>query len=63
MKKAWKKEKAKYLNGTCDLKAHPLGNRCPERGSPTYTQTVNRIRTRALGDPSEPKARMGPLYL
>ncbi|MPC21082.1 hypothetical protein E2C01_014055 [Portunus trituberculatus] len=48
--------------GTSCLKAHPLGNRCPERGSPTYTQTVDRIRTRTLGDSSDPKARMVPLY-
>ncbi|MPC44788.1 hypothetical protein E2C01_038468 [Portunus trituberculatus] len=39
-----------------------FGNRCPECGSPTCTQTVDRIRTRALGDPSDPKARMVPLY-
>ncbi|MPC24709.1 hypothetical protein E2C01_017798 [Portunus trituberculatus] len=50
------------LEGTSYLKAHPLGNRCPERGSPTYTRTMDRIRTRALGDPSDPKARMVPLY-
>ncbi|MPC19137.1 hypothetical protein E2C01_012045 [Portunus trituberculatus] len=51
--------------GTSYLKAHPLGNHCSERGSPTYTQTVDRIRTRALGDPSDPdpKARMVPLYI
>ncbi|MPC78954.1 hypothetical protein E2C01_073463 [Portunus trituberculatus] len=42
--------------------AHPLGNRCPKRGNPTYTRTVDRIRTRALGDPSDPKSRMMPLY-
>ncbi|MPC77626.1 hypothetical protein E2C01_072084 [Portunus trituberculatus] len=42
--------------GTSYLKAHPLGNRCPELGSPTYTQTVDRIRTRMLEDPSGPKA-------
>ncbi|MPD00577.1 hypothetical protein E2C01_096058 [Portunus trituberculatus] len=48
--------------GTSYLKAHPLGNRCPERGSPTYTRTMDRIRTRAFGDPSDPKARMIPLY-
>ncbi|MPC23820.1 hypothetical protein E2C01_016885 [Portunus trituberculatus] len=42
--------------------AHPLGNRCPEYGSPTYTRTVDRIRTRVLGDPSDPKTRMVPLY-
>ncbi|MPC23234.1 hypothetical protein E2C01_016275 [Portunus trituberculatus] len=45
-----------------EVPAHPLGNRCPESGSPTYTQTMDRIRTRALGDPSDPKARMVPLY-
>ncbi|MPC49181.1 hypothetical protein E2C01_042976 [Portunus trituberculatus] len=32
------------------------------RSCPTYTRTVDRIRTRALGDPSDPKARMVPLY-
>ncbi|MPC52193.1 hypothetical protein E2C01_046056 [Portunus trituberculatus] len=44
--------------GTSDLKAHPLGNSCPELGSPTYTRTVDRIRTRAFRDPSDTKARM-----
>ncbi|MPC59495.1 hypothetical protein E2C01_053515 [Portunus trituberculatus] len=29
---------------------------------PTYTRTVDRIRTCALGDPSDPKACMVPLY-
>ncbi|MPD04428.1 hypothetical protein E2C01_100114 [Portunus trituberculatus] len=48
--------------GTSYLKAHPLGNPCPECGSPTYTRTVDRIRTSALGDPSDPTARMVPLY-
>ncbi|MPD06809.1 hypothetical protein E2C01_102637 [Portunus trituberculatus] len=33
------------FSGTSYLKTHPLGNRCPERGSPTYTRTVDRIRT------------------
>ncbi|MPC60859.1 hypothetical protein E2C01_054918 [Portunus trituberculatus] len=37
--------------------AHPLGNRCP-----SYTRTVDRIRTRVLEDPSDPKACMVPLY-
>ncbi|MPC37004.1 Muscle M-line assembly protein unc-89 [Portunus trituberculatus] len=31
-------------------------------GSPTYTRTMDRIRTRALADLSDPKARMVPLY-
>ncbi|MPC70939.1 hypothetical protein E2C01_065204 [Portunus trituberculatus] len=48
--------------GTSYLKAHPLGNCCPEGGSPTYTRTVGKIRTRALGDPSDLKARVVPLY-
>ncbi|MPC99474.1 hypothetical protein E2C01_094889 [Portunus trituberculatus] len=30
--------------------------------SPTYTRTVDRIRTRALEDPSDPKVRMVTLY-
>ncbi|MPC65538.1 hypothetical protein E2C01_059675 [Portunus trituberculatus] len=47
--------------GPSYLKAHPLGNRCPECGIPTYTRTVDRIRTRTLGDPSDPKAGMVPL--
>ncbi|MPC81927.1 hypothetical protein E2C01_076568 [Portunus trituberculatus] len=34
----------------------------PTEESPTYTRTMERIRTRALGDPSDPKARMVPLY-
>ncbi|MPC92344.1 hypothetical protein E2C01_087427 [Portunus trituberculatus] len=42
--------------------AHPLTNRCPEGGSPTYTRTVGRIRTCAFGDPSDSKPRMVPLY-
>ncbi|MPC54314.1 hypothetical protein E2C01_048224 [Portunus trituberculatus] len=46
--------------GTSYLKAHPLGNRCPKWGSPTYTQTVDRIRARALEDPSDPKGCMVP---
>ncbi|MPC07990.1 hypothetical protein E2C01_000559 [Portunus trituberculatus] len=41
--------------GISYLKAHPLGN-------PTYTRTVDRIRSRGLGDPSDPKGRMVPLY-
>ncbi|MPD04981.1 hypothetical protein E2C01_100697 [Portunus trituberculatus] len=48
--------------GTSYLKAHPLGNRCLERGNPIYTRTVDSIRTSALGDPSDHKARMVPLY-
>ncbi|MPC87837.1 hypothetical protein E2C01_082716 [Portunus trituberculatus] len=48
--------------GISYLKAHPLGNRCPEGGSPTYTRTVDRIQSRALGDSADPKARMVPLY-
>ncbi|MPD04625.1 hypothetical protein E2C01_100323 [Portunus trituberculatus] len=48
--------------GTSYLKTHPLGNRCPERGSPTYTRTVDRIRTRALGDLSDHKTPVIPLY-
>ncbi|MPC97886.1 hypothetical protein E2C01_093224 [Portunus trituberculatus] len=48
--------------GTSYLKAHPLGNHCLESGSPTYTRTVDRIRTHALGDPSDRKTRMVPLY-
>ncbi|MPC75203.1 hypothetical protein E2C01_069587 [Portunus trituberculatus] len=44
--------------GTSYLKVHPLGNRYPKQGSPTYTRTVGRIRTRVLGDPSDPKARV-----
>ncbi|MPC43570.1 hypothetical protein E2C01_037220 [Portunus trituberculatus] len=43
--------------GTSYLKAHPLGNCCQ-----SYTRTVDRIRTRSLEDPSDPKARMAPLY-
>ncbi|MPC71750.1 hypothetical protein E2C01_066036 [Portunus trituberculatus] len=42
--------------GTSYLKAHPLG------GCPTYTWTMDRIKTRARGDPSDPKARMVLLY-
>ncbi|MPC52949.1 hypothetical protein E2C01_046830 [Portunus trituberculatus] len=49
-------------DGTSYLKAHLLGNRCPELRSSTYTRTVDRIRTRALGDPSDPKTRKAPLY-
>ncbi|MPC95226.1 hypothetical protein E2C01_090427 [Portunus trituberculatus] len=30
--------------------------------TPTYTRTVDGIRTRVLGDPSDPKARRVPLY-
>ncbi|MPC72666.1 hypothetical protein E2C01_066978 [Portunus trituberculatus] len=56
----WAKEGTFW--GASYLKTHLLGNPCPERGSPVYTRTVDRIRTRALGDPSEPKARMVPLY-
>ncbi|MPC83604.1 hypothetical protein E2C01_078316 [Portunus trituberculatus] len=48
--------------GAVRRSAHPLGNRCLKRGSPTYTRIVDRIRTSALGDPSDPKARMVPLY-
>ncbi|MPC72835.1 hypothetical protein E2C01_067149 [Portunus trituberculatus] len=48
--------------GTSYFKSHPLGNRCPERESPTYIRTVNRIRTHAFGNPSDAKARMVPLY-
>ncbi|MPC71840.1 hypothetical protein E2C01_066130 [Portunus trituberculatus] len=48
--------------GTSYLKAHPLGNRYLKCGSRTYTRTVDKIRTRALGDPSDPKARMVQLY-
>ncbi|MPC69794.1 hypothetical protein E2C01_064025 [Portunus trituberculatus] len=33
----------------------------PSEEAQYYTQTVDRIRTRALGDPSDPKARMVPL--
>ncbi|MPC91691.1 hypothetical protein E2C01_086746 [Portunus trituberculatus] len=47
---------------TSYLKAHQLGNRYPEKESPTYIPTMSRIRTRALGDPSDHKARVGPLY-
>ncbi|MPC58185.1 hypothetical protein E2C01_052180 [Portunus trituberculatus] len=43
------------FGGTSYLKAHPLG-------SPPYIRTMDMIRTRALGDPSDPKARMVPLY-
>ncbi|MPC45336.1 hypothetical protein E2C01_039033 [Portunus trituberculatus] len=51
-----------FLGGTSYLKAHPLRNHCPKCGSPTYTRTVDRIRTRMLGDPSDTKAHMVPLH-
>ncbi|MPC07560.1 hypothetical protein E2C01_000124 [Portunus trituberculatus] len=53
--------KGDTFHGTSYLKAHPLKNRCPERGNPTYTRNVDRIQTRALGDPSDPKANIVPL--
>ncbi|MPC76274.1 hypothetical protein E2C01_070682 [Portunus trituberculatus] len=54
--------KGDFFGGTSYLITHPLGNPCPERGSPTYTRTVDRIRTPALGDPSDPKECMVPQY-
>ncbi|MPC60564.1 hypothetical protein E2C01_054613 [Portunus trituberculatus] len=39
----------------------PARKPLPRVRKSTYTQTVDRIRTRALGDPSDPKARMVPL--
>ncbi|MPC11338.1 hypothetical protein E2C01_004002 [Portunus trituberculatus] len=43
---------------TSCLKTHPLGNRYPEQGSPTFTWTMARIQTRVLGDPSAPKGQI-----
>ncbi|MPD00095.1 hypothetical protein E2C01_095545 [Portunus trituberculatus] len=35
-------------------------NHNPEQVTPTYTQTMARIQTHALGDPSDPKAHTDP---
>ncbi|MPD07035.1 hypothetical protein E2C01_102876 [Portunus trituberculatus] len=48
----WAKEGTFW--GASYLIAQPLGYPCSECRSPTYTWTVDR----ALGDPSDPKARM-----
>ncbi|MPC07781.1 hypothetical protein E2C01_000348 [Portunus trituberculatus] len=46
--------------GVCEV---CMGEPLPRvRKPPAYTQTVDRIRTRALGDPSDPKVRMVPVY-